>query len=56
MHGFYERHNTRIQTDAGRDKMLEDLELLHAELFQAWQMASAMSKVVIERLKRSTSE
>ena len=42
-HGFYERHNFKIQTDEGRDQMIADLELLHEELFQAWQLASAMT-------------
>jgi len=30
-HGFYERHNFKIQTDVGRDEMISDLELLHEE-------------------------
>jgi len=35
MHGFYERHNFSIQTDDGRDQMLDDLEAMHDELFTA---------------------
>lgn len=42
-HGFYESHNFKIQTDEGRDAMIADLEVLHDELFNAWQVASAMT-------------
>ena len=47
-HGFYERHNFKIQTDEGRDAMMVDLEALHEELFQAWRIASAMTSLVSE--------
>ena len=47
-HGFYERHNFKIQTDEGRDAMMVDLEALHQELFQAWRIASAMTSLVSE--------
>jgi len=52
IHGFYERHNFRIQTDEGRDKMIADLEKLHTELFQAWQIAQTMMKVVMDHVKK----
>src|SRR5690349_13038627 len=42
-HGFFERHNFKIQSDTGRDEMIADLEALHEELFQAWRIASAMT-------------
>lgn len=42
-HGFYEFHNFKIQTDEGRASMIADLEVLHGELFGAWQAASAMT-------------
>jgi hypothetical protein len=48
IHGWHERHNTRFQTDEGRDKMIGDLEKLHTELFQAWQIAQAMMKAVTD--------
>lgn len=51
IHGFYERHNFRIQTDEGRDKMIADLEKLHTELFQAWQIAQNMVTVVMDHVK-----
>lgn len=50
-HGFYERHNFKIQTDEGRDEMMADLEALHNELFSAWRIASAMTSVATEAIK-----
>lgn len=47
-HGFYERHNFKIQNDVGRDEMIADLELLHCELFEAWRIASAMTTMISE--------
>ena len=46
IHGFFERHNFKIQTDAGRDEMLDDLEGLHAQLFYAWQIASSITTTI----------
>jgi hypothetical protein len=51
-HGFYERHNFKIQTDEGRDEMMSDLEELHTELFGAWQLASAMSSLASDVITR----
>lgn len=48
IHGFYERHNFKIQTDVGRDEMIVDLEKLHGELFQAWQLASLLTSISTE--------
>ena len=45
IHGFYERHNFKIQTDAGRDEMIADLEAIHEELFQAWQVAGVLTEI-----------
>lgn len=42
-HRFYEAHNFKIQTDEGRDTMMADLETMHVELFNAWQVASGMT-------------
>ena len=42
IHGFYERHDFKIQTDEGRDVMMADLEEMHTELFNAWRVAEAM--------------
>lgn len=49
-HGFYERHNFKIQTDPGRCEMIADLDLLHAELFNAWQIAGAMTAMISEAI------
>lgn len=46
-HGFYERHNFRIDTDEGRDLMMDDLEILHTELFDAWRLVSAMTETTL---------
>ncbi|ALJ12383.1 hypothetical protein [Sphingopyxis macrogoltabida] len=51
-HGFYERHDFKIQTDEGRDKMMAELEALHDELFGAWRLASAMTSLATEVIKR----
>jgi hypothetical protein len=46
MHGFYERHDFKMLTDAGRDAMISDLDEMHDELIHAWQMAEAMTNPV----------
>lgn len=51
-HGFYERHNFKIQTDEGREVMIADLEALHDELFTAWQLAGAMTSLASEVIMR----
>lgn len=51
-HGFYERHNFRIQTDEGRDAMIADLEAIHDELFHAWRIAGAMASVLSDIILR----
>ncbi|MBN9514555.1 MAG: hypothetical protein J0H97_14210 [Alphaproteobacteria bacterium] len=51
-HGFYERHNIKIQTEEGRDAMLADLVCLHDVLFDAWQIASAMTGLAMQALQR----
>ncbi len=53
-HGFYERHNFRIQTDEGRDEMMADLEALHDELFEAWRIAGAMASLVSSFMARGS--
>ncbi len=49
-HRFYETHNFKIQTDDGRDAMVSDLDALHSELFNAWQLASKMTALATEFL------
>lgn len=50
-HGFYERHNFKIETDEGRNEMFADLEELHTELFNAWQIACAMMTIATKALE-----
>jgi len=52
-HGFFERHHLKIQTDEGRDAMIADLENLHDELFNAWQIASAMTACAMQALEEA---
>ncbi len=58
IHGFFEKHNFRIQTDEGRDEILHDLEVIHTELFNAWQAASAMTvaltAILVDQKKSSS--
>lgn len=48
IHGFFERHNFKIRTSAGRDEMAGDLEQLHEQLFHAWQTASGITTIIGE--------
>jgi hypothetical protein len=43
MHGWFERHNFKIQTSNGRADMIADLDNLHSELFKAWQLAGKLT-------------
>jgi hypothetical protein len=47
MHGFYERHDFKIQTNEGRDEMIADLEAMHTELFNAWRVADAIAGITM---------
>ena len=55
-HGFFERHNFKIQTDEGRDIMIADLDQLHDKLFNAWRIASAISAHILGRLITEVAE
>ncbi len=50
-HGFFERHNFRIQTDEGRTLMVNDLEILHMRLFNAWQVAQRLAEALIQLIQ-----
>lgn len=52
-HGFYERHNFKIETDEGRNEMFADLEELHTELFNAWQVACTMMALATNALENT---
>jgi hypothetical protein len=46
MHGFFERHNFKIQTEVGRQIMNADLDRLHSELLAAWQAAGDLTTIL----------
>ena len=46
MHGFFERHNFRIQAVEGRRKMIADLDALHGALFAAWRAADQLTTII----------
>jgi len=50
-HGFFERHNFKIQSSDGRDEMMEDLEQIHQVLFDAWQAATILSDTMVSAVK-----
>jgi hypothetical protein len=50
-HSFFQHHNLAIQNVDGREKMIADLEELHTELFQAWQIAQKLAELLTEKLK-----
>ncbi len=53
-HGFFERHDFRIQTEEGRTEMIGDLEELHGQLFRAWRAADKLSTAVLELVRQSS--
>jgi hypothetical protein len=46
IHGFFEKHNFKIQTREGRTEMIKDLDGLHRELIWAWQAAATLASTV----------
>jgi hypothetical protein len=46
MHGFFERHNFKIQNEGGRKEMIADLDGLHGELFNAWRAAGNLTTII----------
>ncbi|WP_343343453.1 hypothetical protein WJT74_07895 [Sphingomicrobium sp. XHP0239] len=51
MHGFFERHNFKIQTEDGRKVMIADLERLHGECFEAWRAAGKLTTTITTVLR-----
>ena len=56
MHGFFERHNFRIQNESGRREMIADLDRLHGELFAAWRAADGLSTALSAVLRQGAQE
>ncbi len=52
MHGFFERHNFKIQTQEGRAEMVADLDDLHGELFRAWRSAGKLATIIAEMVRQ----
>lgn len=50
-HGFYERHNFKIQTDEGRDVMIKDLEQMHNQLVSSWQAMEQIGDALWDLIK-----
>jgi len=46
MHGFFEKHNFKIQNEKGQREMITDLKNIHGELFTAWQTAGGLTTIV----------
>jgi hypothetical protein len=56
MHGFFERHNFKIQTEVGRAKMIADLDELHGSAFVAWRTADKLTTVIMAVLKHGAKD
>jgi hypothetical protein len=54
-HGFFERHNFKIQTEGGRREMIADLDGLHGELFTAWRAASKLTTIISAVVRHTAS-
>lgn len=47
IHSFYWKHNFKIESDEGRDVMMEDLENMHITLLNAYQLSQGMAGVMM---------
>lgn len=47
-HSFYRQHNFRRNTEEGRSVMLDDLELLHNEILDAYKALMLLSGIDLE--------
>jgi hypothetical protein len=54
VHGWFESHNLKIQTNDGRAAMLDDLEAMHSELFQAWQVMQLAASGIVYKVTRKS--
>ena len=48
IHSFYSKHNFKIETDEGREEMMQDLERMHEKLFNAYQLSQAMAQAMLK--------
>jgi hypothetical protein len=49
-HHFYRQHNLRINTDAGRALMLDDLESIHDTLIEVYKLLNLLSGIDLDAL------
>jgi hypothetical protein len=49
-HHFYRQHNWRINTDAGRALMLDDLESIHNTLIKVYKLLNLLSGIDLDAL------
>lgn len=49
-HSFYRQHNFRRNSDEGRQKMFDDLELIHKALLDAYKAVMLLSGVDLDKL------
>jgi hypothetical protein len=47
-HSFYREHNFRRNTDEGRQVMLQDLEVIHSELLNAYRAVMSLNGVDLD--------
>jgi len=47
IHSFYWKHNFKIESDDGRNEMMQDLENMHENLFNAYQLSQAMAQAML---------
>ncbi|MFX0138715.1 MAG: hypothetical protein ACFFDN_34055 [Candidatus Hodarchaeota archaeon] len=50
IHSFFQDHNLAINSNEGRDRMIQDLEIIHETLLEAYKVVLAISGIDIEKL------
>ena len=50
-HGFFQRHNFAIYTEAGREAMVKELEAMHLDLVQAYEVAQPAAIQLVARVQ-----
>jgi hypothetical protein len=54
-HGFFERHNFAIYADAGRDAMIAELEIMHSQLVEAYEIAQPAAIQLVAGIQSARS-
>ena len=49
-HGFFERHNYAMYAEAGRNDMIQELETMHAQLVEAYEIAQPAAIQLVARV------